>query len=117
MVGHGGSSAGSYLADPTSPIPSHCASIVVTSTVRVNRDNTQILKPYENCHIDLILLDRGIYAAYRAVYIIQQHKTSKYDTKHKNLGTCRMSYWHNVIKAQADLTYYKYQYYFLCYQK
>ena len=37
MVGHGGSSAGSYLADPTSPIPSHCASIVVTSTVRVKR--------------------------------------------------------------------------------
>ena len=35
MVGHGGSSAGSYLADPTSPIPSHCASIVVTSTVKV----------------------------------------------------------------------------------
>ena len=37
MVGHGLSSAGSYLADPTSPIPSHCASIVATSTVRVNR--------------------------------------------------------------------------------
>ena len=36
MVGHRGSSAGSYLADPTSPIPSHCASIVATSTVRVN---------------------------------------------------------------------------------
>ena len=36
MVGHGGSSAGSYLADPSSPIPSHCASIVATSTVRVN---------------------------------------------------------------------------------
>ena len=35
MVGHGGNSAGSYLADPTSPIPSHCASVVVTSTVRV----------------------------------------------------------------------------------
>ena len=35
MVGHGGSSAGSYLADPTSPIPSHCASIVATSTLRV----------------------------------------------------------------------------------
>ena len=28
--------AGSYLADPTSPIPSHCASIVATSTLRVN---------------------------------------------------------------------------------
>ena len=36
MVGHGGSSAGSYLADPTSPIPSHCASIFATSTLRVN---------------------------------------------------------------------------------
>ena len=36
MVGHGGSRAGSYLADPTSPIPSHCASIVTTSTLRVN---------------------------------------------------------------------------------
>ena len=35
MVGHGGSSAGSYLADPTSLIPSHCATIVATSTVRV----------------------------------------------------------------------------------
>ena len=37
MVGHWGSSAGSYLANPTSPIPSHCASIVVTSTLRVKR--------------------------------------------------------------------------------
>ena len=35
MVGHGGSSAASYLADPTSPIPSHCASIVMTSTLTV----------------------------------------------------------------------------------
>ena len=41
MVRHGGSSAGSYLADPTSPIPSHCASIVVTSTVRVKRATLQ----------------------------------------------------------------------------
>ena len=35
MVGHGGSCAGLYLSNPTSPIPSHCASIVSTSTVRV----------------------------------------------------------------------------------
>ena len=27
---------GSYLTNPTSPIPSHCASVVATSTVRVN---------------------------------------------------------------------------------
>ena len=42
MVGHGGSSASSYLTDPTSPIPSHCASIVVTSTLRVNVTCTQL---------------------------------------------------------------------------
>ena len=35
MVRHGGSSAALYHADPTSPNPSHCASIVVTSTLRV----------------------------------------------------------------------------------
>ena len=35
MVRHGGSSAGSYLADPTSPIPSHFASSVTTSTLGV----------------------------------------------------------------------------------
>ena len=55
MVGHGGSSAGLYLANPTSPIPSHCAVIilfksllvhqfVVTSTLRVNLYNL-----YVNC--------------------------------------------------------------------
>ena len=56
MVGHGGSSVGSYLADPTSPIPSHCASIVMTSTVRAklklckqNRSN-----PHSLCHFTLI---------------------------------------------------------------
>ena len=38
--GMGASSAGSHLADPTSPIPSHCASIVATSTVRVKFLNT-----------------------------------------------------------------------------
>ena len=37
MVGDGGSSAGSYLVDPTSPIPAHCASIVATSTLRVEK--------------------------------------------------------------------------------
>ena len=36
MVRHVGSSASLYLADPTSPIPSHCASIVTTSTLRAN---------------------------------------------------------------------------------
>ena len=38
MVGHGESSASSYLTDPTSPIPYHCASIVVTSTLSVKNE-------------------------------------------------------------------------------
>ena len=48
MVGHGGSSAGSYLADPTSPIPSHSASIAVTTTVRVNRKTNYNTSAQEN---------------------------------------------------------------------
>ena len=37
MVGHGGSSAGSYLADPTSPIPSHFAVIILFVSVSVHQ--------------------------------------------------------------------------------
>ena len=37
MVGHGGSSAGSYLADPTSPIPSHCAVVILFKSVPVRQ--------------------------------------------------------------------------------
>ena len=37
MVGHGGSSAGSYLADPTSPITSHCAVIILFKSVPVHQ--------------------------------------------------------------------------------
>ena len=50
MVGHGGSSAGSYLADPTSPIPSHCASIVTRSTFRVNVQSMCFYELYESFH-------------------------------------------------------------------
>ena len=35
--GHGGSSAGSYLADPTSSIPSHCAVIILFQSVAVHQ--------------------------------------------------------------------------------
>ena len=37
MLGHGGSSAGLYLADPTSPIPSHCAVIILFQSVAVHQ--------------------------------------------------------------------------------
>ena len=33
----GESSAGSYLADPTSPIPSHCAAIILFKSVPVHQ--------------------------------------------------------------------------------
>ena len=56
MVGHGGSSAGSYLADPTSPIPSHCASIVATSTVRGN-----------------FVQDVCLYVESRAIFVLLAH--------------------------------------------
>ena len=51
MVGHGGSSAGSYLADPTSPIPSHCALIVTATTLRVNihKLHVMIYQALKNC--------------------------------------------------------------------
>ena len=35
MLGYGGSSAGSYLADPTSPIPSQGAVIILFQSVPV----------------------------------------------------------------------------------
>ena len=44
MVGDGESRASSYVTDPTSPIPSHCASIVVTSTVRVKKQKSYHLQ-------------------------------------------------------------------------
>ena len=37
MVGYGGSSAGSYLTDPTSPMPSHCAVIIQFKIVSVHQ--------------------------------------------------------------------------------
>ena len=44
MVGHGGSSAGSYLADPTSPIPSHCVVIILFKCVAVHQSSWLALK-------------------------------------------------------------------------
>ena len=56
MVRHGGSSAGSYLADHTSPIPSHCASIAATCTLRVKyKKNLEI--EYEKAVIMLVMID------------------------------------------------------------
>ena len=69
MVGHGGSSAGSYLADPTSTIPSHCASIVVIRTVRVKHiasSNTALchmtVSPFFSNHSSITIgaCDNGI---------------------------------------------------------
>ena len=76
MVGHGGSSAGSYLADPTSPIPSHCASIVATSTVRVNTivsfSKSNCIRFNSSCiiRVVLILLESQIYRIF--TFFLQQ---------------------------------------------
>ena len=61
MVGYGGSSAGSYLADPTSPIPSHCASVVLTSTLRVNKLLTRVLsKAHTSTTLISFALDHNV---------------------------------------------------------
>ena len=54
----GGSSAGPYLADPTSPIPSHCASIVATSTVKVNDSELLLYRCEDLVHTGPILESR-----------------------------------------------------------
>ena len=76
MVGHGGSSAGSYLADPTSPIPSHCASIVATSTLRVK------VKPYAvyNNFLDITNYGNCYFLAHcnenlEYIFILDPHST------------------------------------------
>ena len=53
MFGHGGNSAGSYLANPTSPIPSHCASIVATSTLRVKPSQQAVANSHAHLHVGL----------------------------------------------------------------
>ena len=73
MVGHRGGSAGSYLADPTSPIPSHCASIVATCTLRVKFHQAlsyfwlfSLLK-VTGCSVHMFLL---CYSSYQNVFAV-----------------------------------------------
>ena len=74
MVGHGRSSASSYLADPISPIPSHCASIAVTSTVRVNIVYTHFITPDGNIQGRENTIKNLIHTvAYRNVHVCTRH--------------------------------------------
>ena len=59
MIGHRGSSASSYLADPTSPIPSHCASIVASSTLRVKATSLYTYLSLFECYKKRITLHAG----------------------------------------------------------
>ena len=83
----GGSSAGSYLADPTSPIPSHCASIVVTSTVRVN---TQSLLHTHNWY--------SIYRAFSYIYTCNRYGIIQY-SMHNHIN-----FWQVTWKWQMRLS-------------
>ena len=101
MVGHGGS-AGSYLADPTSPIPSHCASIVTTSTLRVKH---ALLTSVSNIiHVMLIISSPGdrnhnhmyTYAKhYWLLCILMSNRSRSVQRSHLN-----MSFNHNVHVAE-----------------
>ena len=64
MVGYGGSSAGSYLADPTSPIYSHCAvitlcrsaSVVVTRILRVDHCYCSQVLTTDSCDEPVVIV-------------------------------------------------------------
>ena len=56
MLGHGGSSAGSYLADPTSPIPSHCAVIILFQSVAVHQLSWLALQELNSMFICIMYL-------------------------------------------------------------
>ena len=49
MIGHGGSSAGSYLADPRPQIPSHCVVIILFKSVTVHQLSCLALKELTCC--------------------------------------------------------------------
>ena len=85
MVGHGGSSAGSYLADPTSPIPSHCASVVATSTLRVNPPTLQVHWEYSTNYIGLPEYQSGKFP--QTWWNTEQHTASKHHRSGNKKGT------------------------------
>ena len=55
MVRHGGSSAGSYLTDPTSPISSHCAVIILFKSVPVHQLSWLALLKDKHCEFTTLL--------------------------------------------------------------
>ena len=67
MVGHGGSSAGSYLADPTSPIPSHCAVTTLFQSVPVHQLSWLALKELrtELKNMEAPSLGKDIFSTFR----------------------------------------------------
>ena len=86
MVRHGRSSACSYLADPTSPIPSHCASIVVTSTLRVNCVKSYcVVNPHSNSQCFVSYNNKFILISPISVVIVNRHSTKKASNHHANL--------------------------------
>ena len=82
MVGHGGSSEGLYLADPTSPILSHCASIVATSTVRVKLI-TENMQMSTNMYIGQLLNDSWLVLI---DFIIRIQRLTSYDPVRSDPG-------------------------------
>ena len=108
------SSAGSYLANPTSPIPSHCASIVATSTERVNNDEQELILSVSAAagHITLCCND--------CTYIVNTDPTDRYKNLHtydplfaiswtpKTFQICNL-HWPNSACWPLYLSYYFYR--------
>ena len=58
MVGHGGSSAGSYLTDSTSPVPSHCAVIIVFNSDLVHQLSNNNVSDQGGVHMQNVAVVR-----------------------------------------------------------
>ena len=90
VVGHGGSIAGSYLADPTSPIPSHCASIVVTSTLRVNMFITGYKRSIDSISLQINLCKAPLC---QALLSVKRKKAMKGNALSQNIHILLLGAW------------------------
>ena len=88
MLGHGGSSAGSYLADPTSPIPSHCAVIILLKSVPVNQLSRLELKQYSFIFQLTKILSAGLWSVDPWSFSMSAHDTFLHENKQINRHKC-----------------------------
>ena len=94
MVGHGGSSAGSYLADPTSPIPSHCVAIILFQSVPVHQLSLLALQELKKW--DQVLKEIDFDRVYKPVSPLQRRQSNQ-KVSSLDASAFRCSFVSNII--------------------